>query len=59
MDIKDFSSISLVGGVYKIISKVIANRLKIVLENVISKTQNVFIRGRQTLVSVFIANKMP
>lgn len=59
MDIKDFSSISLVGGVYKIISKVIANRLKTVLENVISKTQNVFIRGRQTLVSVFIANKMP
>jgi hypothetical protein len=31
MEIKDFHSISFVGGVYKIRSKVLANRLKSVL----------------------------
>lgn len=34
-DIKDFCPISLVGGVYKIISKVLPNRLKTVLEKII------------------------
>jgi hypothetical protein len=32
VNIKDFHSISLVGGAYKIISKVLVNRLKTVLE---------------------------
>jgi hypothetical protein len=34
VDIKDFHPISLVGGVYKIISKVLANKLKTVLEKI-------------------------
>jgi hypothetical protein len=57
MDIKDFRPISLVGGVYKIISKVLANRLKMVLEKIISSSQNVFIRGRQILKLVLVANE--
>jgi hypothetical protein len=36
----------MVGCVYKIISKVLANKLKSVLEKVISKTLNTFIMGR-------------
>lgn len=56
VDINDFP-ISLVGGVYKIIPKVLANKLKTVLGKIISKTRNAFIKGRQTLVSVLIANK--
>jgi hypothetical protein len=47
VDIKDFCPISLVGGVYKIKSKVLVNRLKTMLEKVISRSQNAFIRGRQ------------
>jgi hypothetical protein len=46
-----------VGGVYKIVAKVLANRLKMVVEKIISKPQNTFIRGRQLLNSVLIANK--
>jgi hypothetical protein len=37
VDIKDFQPISLVVGVYKIVAKALANRLKMVAENISSK----------------------
>jgi hypothetical protein len=49
MDLKDFRLISLVSGVYKIIAKVIANRLRKVVDKIISKPKNAFVKGRQIL----------
>jgi len=57
VDIKEFQPISLVGGMYKILAKVLANRLKMVVEKPISKPQNAFIKGRQMLDSFLIANE--
>jgi hypothetical protein len=56
MNIKDFRPISLIGNAYKLLSKVLANRLKEVLDGLISKSQNDFVGGRQMLNSVLITN---
>jgi len=57
VDIKDFRPIRLVGGVYKIISKVLTHRLKLVLGKSISSSQNAFIKGRQILNSFMVASE--
>lgn len=49
IDRKDFQPISLVSGVYKIIAKVLPNRLRKFVEKIISKSQNAFLQGRHIL----------
>uniref|UniRef100_A0A2N9HAI3 Reverse transcriptase zinc-binding domain-containing protein n=1 Tax=Fagus sylvatica TaxID=28930 RepID=A0A2N9HAI3_FAGSY len=56
-ELKDFRPISLVGGMYKIIAKLLANRLTVVLEKIISPPQSVFVKCRQILDSVLITNE--
>ena len=42
-DVQDYKPISLVGSLYKIIAKVLANRLKRVMGKLVSNSQNAFV----------------
>lgn len=55
--IRDFRPISLVNCVYKIIINVLANRMSVVMMNIISKSQNAFVKSRQIFELTFIFNE--
>ena len=57
-DLGDFRPISLLGELYKLLTKVLANRLKKVLEKVVSVDQNAFVRGKQILDALLIGNEV-
>jgi hypothetical protein len=57
VNIRDFRPISLIGCIYKLLAKVLANRLALVLDGIISESQNSFVGGRKILDSVLIANE--
>lgn len=50
--IDDYRPISMVGALYKIISKLLSSRLKVVIAPLIDESQSVFVRDRQILDGV-------
>ncbi|RVW27697.1 Transposon TX1 uncharacterized 149 kDa protein [Vitis vinifera] len=56
-DLKDFRPISLVGGLYKLLAKVLANKLKKVVDKFVSNFQHAFVVGRQILDAFSIENE--
>ncbi|GJS07102.1 RNA-directed DNA polymerase, eukaryota, partial [Tanacetum coccineum] len=56
--VNDFRPISLIGCVYKVVTKVLANRLVSVIGDLVSDTQSAFVAGRQILDGPFILDEI-
>jgi len=55
--LNDYRPISMVGCMYKVLAKVLANRLRGVMGSVISDSQSAFVKGKQILDGIPIANE--
>ncbi|GKV49867.1 hypothetical protein SLEP1_g56592 [Rubroshorea leprosula] len=56
--IEEYRPISLIGAMYKIVAKLLANRLKEVISHVIGEHQMAFVEGRQLSEAVVMANEI-
>lgn len=56
--LNDFRPISLVGCMYKVLAKILANRLRIVIGSVVSDAQSAFVKGKHILDGILIANEV-
>lgn len=56
--INQMRPISLIGGMYKILAKVLAKRMKDVVRKVIGEVQSAFVKGRSILDGVVVLNEI-
>lgn len=57
IDPKDFKPINLITSVYKIIAKFLSMRIQGVIEEIIASSQGAFVKDRQILDEILIANE--
>ena len=56
--LNDYRPISLIGCMYKVIAKLLANRLRSVISGIIDERQSAFIKDRHILHGVLILNEV-
>ncbi|GKV10568.1 hypothetical protein SLEP1_g21912 [Rubroshorea leprosula] len=58
LELEDFRPISLIGAMYKILTKILTNRLSRVMQEIIGEQQTAFVKGRQLMDGVVVANEV-
>ncbi|GJV32268.1 RNA-directed DNA polymerase, eukaryota [Tanacetum coccineum] len=56
--VEDFRPISLIGCIYKVVTKILATRLSLVISDLVSDVQTAFLPNRQILDGPFIINEL-
>ncbi|GJT57124.1 RNA-directed DNA polymerase, eukaryota [Tanacetum coccineum] len=56
--VKDYRPITLIGSLYKIISKVLANRMVVILGDIVNDVQSAFVANQKILDGPFILNEL-
>ncbi|GJY50686.1 RNA-directed DNA polymerase, eukaryota [Tanacetum coccineum] len=56
--VNDYRPISLIGCIYKVVTKILASRLAMVIAGLVSNTQSAFVAERQILDGPFILNEV-
>lgn len=57
-NINEYHPITLIGYIYKLLLKILANRLSKVLHYIISNCQHAFVNGRQIINAICIVNEI-
>jgi len=58
LSLNDYRPISLIGALYKIVAKILANRIKEVIGNCIDEVQTAFVKNRNILEGPLIVNEL-
>lgn len=58
LEMKDYRPIACCNVLYKVVSKLLANRLKIILSDIIAENQSAFIKGRLLMENVLLASEL-
>ncbi|KAJ9542598.1 hypothetical protein OSB04_029104 [Centaurea solstitialis] len=56
--LSEYRPIHLMGCISKVLSKILAERLKVVMDDIISSSQTAFVKGRQVMDGPFIVNEV-
>lgn len=58
MEMKDYRPIACCNVIYKVVSKILANRLKKILPRIITESQSAFVQGRLLMENVLLASEL-
>lgn len=58
MEMRDYRPIACCNVLYKVVSKLLANRLKLILPRIVTENQSAFIKGRLLMENVLLASEL-